>query len=252
MILLASDQVGLRITDYLAKRAQPIDWLILDRLDRGGCNGEIRRAIGAATGPRRVEEAACLADPAFVKDLEAAKPQLGVLAWWPHILKGPVVDVPQKGWINLHPGYLPFNRGKNPNFWCLKEGTPCGAALHFIDHGIDTGPVIARARIETGWEDTGESIHRKCRDLAVQLFKDNFDAIADGSWRPTPQPVEEGTSHRGGEMDVASEITLDATYSARQLLNLVRARMFPPHRTAFFRDSGRTYSVQVTIKEISE
>ena len=252
MILLASDQVGLQITDYLAKRGQAIDWLILDRSDRGGCNGEIQRAIGAATGLRRVEEAACLADGAFVSKLAQTKPQLGVLAWWPYILKGAVVDVPQKGWVNLHPGYLPFNRGKNPNFWCLVDGTPCGAALHFIDRGIDTGPVIARARIDEGWEDTGESIHRKCRELAVQLFKDNFDAIADGSARSFPQPAEEGTSHRGGEMDVASEIDLDGRYTARQLLNLVRARMFPPHRTAFFRDAGRIYSVQVTIKEVSE
>ena len=89
MILLASDQVGLRITDYLAKRGQPIDWLILDRLDRGGCNGEIRRAIGAATGLRRVEEAASLADPAFVKELAQANPRVGVLAWpQPRLARG--------------------------------------------------------------------------------------------------------------------------------------------------------------------
>lgn len=250
MILLASDWVGLGISAYLATRGQPIDWLILDESDRGRCNAEIRRAIAGAAGLRRVESAASLSDPAFVQELAKTKPRLGVLAWWPHILKGPVIDVPQMGWINLHPGYLPYNRGKHPNFWCLVDGTPCGAALHFIDRGVDTGPVIARAQTETSWEDTGESIYRRCRDLAVQLFKDNFDAIVEGSAPPIPQGMADGTSHRGGEMDVASEIDLDASYPARRLLNLIRARMFPPHPTAFFRDGNRTYSVQVTIKEI--
>jgi methionyl-tRNA formyltransferase len=252
VILLASDQVGLRISEYLAERGEPIDWLILDRSDRGGCNAEIRRAIAAAGGHRRVEDAASLADPAFVQQLARTRPRLGILAWWPHLLKGELVDVPQNGWVNLHPGYLPFNRGKHPNFWCLVDGTPCGAALHLIDRNVDTGPVIARARIETGWEDTGASIHRKCRDLAVQLFKDNFDALTQGSARPIPQQADDGTSHRSGEIDQASEIDLDASYPARQLLNLIRARMFPPHPTAFFRDGNRKYSVQVTIKEIGE
>ena len=47
MILLASDKVGLRISEYLAQRGQPIDWLVLDGSDRGGCNAEIRRAIAS-------------------------------------------------------------------------------------------------------------------------------------------------------------------------------------------------------------
>ena len=142
------------------------------------------------------------------------------------------------------------NRGKRPNFWCLVDGTPCGAALHFIDRGVDTGPLIARARIETDWDDTGETVHRKCRELAVRLFKDNFDAIIEGSARPIAQGAEDANSHRGSEMDAASEIDLDASYQARRLLNLIRARMFPPHPTAFFRDGDRAYSVQVIIKEI--
>ena len=52
------------------------------------------------------------------------------------------------------------------------------------------------------------------------------------------------------EIDRASEISLDRRYTARDLLNLIRARMFPPHPTAFFCDDGKRYSVQIAIKEI--
>jgi methionyl-tRNA formyltransferase len=249
VILLAADQVGLQVTEFLARRQEPIDWLVLDAADRGGCNAEIRRALAGAGGTRRVEPAESLSDPAFLRELTAAKPRLGVLAWWPHILKGPLVSIPTLGWLNLHPGYIPYNRGKHPNFWCLVDGTPCGAALHFVDPGVDTGPVIARAQIETRWEDTGETVHRKCRDLAVQLFKDNFDAVIRGTARRAPQVMGEGTAHRSTEIETVSEIDLDQTYTARHLINLMRARMFPPHPTAFFNDGGKTYSVKVVIEE---
>jgi methionyl-tRNA formyltransferase len=252
VIVLATDRVGLQVTEFLAQRKQRIDWLILDPSDRGGCNAEIRRAAEGATGKARVEAAASLADPTFLRQLAETKPRLGVLAWWPFLLKGPVVAIPALGWLNLHPGYLPYNRGKHPNFWCLVDETPCGAALHFVDPGVDTGPVIARARIETGWEDTGESVHRKCREQAVQLFKDNFDAVINGSAKPVPQAMSDGTAHRAADIEPASEIDLDKTYTARHLLNMIRARMFPPHPTASFRDGGKRYSVQVVIKEMPE
>jgi methionyl-tRNA formyltransferase len=247
VILLAADQVGLQISQFLAGRRDPIDWLILDSSNRGGCNDAIRQAVTSVA--TRIGMAESLNDGAFVSELAAARPRLGVLAWWPHLVKGPLLDVPELGWLNLHPGYLPYNRGKHPNFWCLVDGTPCGAALHFIDRGVDTGPVIARARIETGWEDTGETVHRKCRELAVQLFKQNFDAVMRGSARPAPQMLSEGTGHRSGGIETASEIDLDRTYTARQLLNVMRARMFPPHPSAFFRDGDKTYSVKVIIEE---
>lgn len=252
MIVLAADQVGLQVTEFLARRHEAIDWLVLDAADRGGCNAEIRRAAEGASGNRRVEPAESLSDPAFIRAVSDAKPRLGVLAWWPHLLRGPMMAAPELGWLNLHPGYLPYNRGKYPNFWCLVDETPCGAALHFIDRGADTGPVIARARIDASWEDTGQSVHRKCRKQAVQLFRDNLDAVLSGAAKPMAQAMTEGTAHRAAEIDAASEIDLDKTYTARELLNVIRARMFPPHPTASFRDAGKKYSVQVVIKETPE
>jgi methionyl-tRNA formyltransferase len=249
VILLASDWVGLQITEYLVERRQPIDWLVLDAGDRGQCNAPIRRAFARAAGPARVETSQVLQDVAFVAELAKSKPRLGVLAWWPHLLKGPLLEIPDLGWLNLHPGYLPYNRGKHPNFWCLVDETPCGVALHFIDRGVDTGPVVARAPLDTTWTDTGESVHRKCRQLAVELFRDNFDSIIGGSTRPVPQDASDGSSHRAAEIEEASEIDLDRTYTARQLLNVIRARTFPPHPSAFFRDGSKKYSVRVVIEE---
>ena len=44
----------------------------------------------------------------------AGDPDLGVLAWWPKIIKPPLLDFPKHGWINTHPSFLPCGRGKHP------------------------------------------------------------------------------------------------------------------------------------------
>ena len=37
------------------------------------------------------------------------------LAWWPHIIKSHIIDIPKQGVINTHNSLLPFNRGVHPN-----------------------------------------------------------------------------------------------------------------------------------------
>lgn len=252
VILMASDVVGLQITEFLVQQKVRIERLVLDGADRGRQNGAIRQAVEGHLAPTDVISTEAFAQESELRRLGSARPLLGILAWWPRILKGPALELPRLGWLNLHPGYLPYNRGKHPNFWCLVEGTPCGAALHWIDDGIDTGPLLARGLVEAGWEDTGESIHRKCRALAVRLFTDSFEGIVSGRIKAIAQPEGEGSAHRGNEIELSSEIDLERDYQARRLLNLIRARMFPPHPTAYFHDGGKKYSVQVVIKELPE
>ena len=43
--------------------------------------------------------------------------QLNILAWWPYIIREPIISSSKFGTINFHPSLLPYNRGKNYNFW---------------------------------------------------------------------------------------------------------------------------------------
>jgi len=49
--------------------------------------------------------------------------------------------------INIHPGYLPYNRGPNPNLWSFMDDTPKGVTIHYVDEGIDTGDIIAQKKV---------------------------------------------------------------------------------------------------------
>jgi methionyl-tRNA formyltransferase len=51
--------------------------------------------------------------------------------------------------INVHTGILPQYRGNHGAYWALASGDEqnCGVSVHVVDAGVDTGPVIAEARI---------------------------------------------------------------------------------------------------------
>ena len=181
--------------------------------------------------------------------LKNSRPHLGILAWWPYIVKEKILTVPQNGWLNFHPSYLPFNRGKYPNFWCLVDETKCGVSLHFIDEGIDTGDIVARREIEPNWEDTGQTIYEKGISEIISLFKESFQEIKGNRLKRIKQNPKEGTYHKPKEMNEICEINLDKSYTGRKLLNILRAKMFPPHPPAFFYHDGKKYFVEIKIKE---
>jgi methionyl-tRNA formyltransferase len=252
VILLASDYVGLKIAEYLVGRREKIAALVLDAKDRHGYNQRIQQVYQSSGGGGVIAQADQLDDAGFVEKLAATKPRIGILAWWPHLLKGRILTLPELGWVNIHPSYLPFNRGKHPNFWCLADETPCGVSLHYIDAGVDTGDVIAQKRLDISWEDTGETLYYRLRDLAVDLFQDKYDDIVTDTLPRHRQDEAAGSAHRADEMDRLSRIDLDGTYTARRLFNIIRARMFPPYPTAYFQTGHKKYSVRILIKEIRE
>jgi folate-dependent phosphoribosylglycinamide formyltransferase PurN len=64
-----------------------------------------------------------------------------------NILRKQLLEVPRLGVINGHLGLLPEIRGMSSPEWSLLKGVPLGVTLHYIDTGIDTGPVLLRREI---------------------------------------------------------------------------------------------------------
>ncbi len=176
---------------------------------------------------------------------------LGVLAWWPKLISPAVMALAEGGFINTHPSLLPYNRGKHYNFWALVEQAPFGVSLHFVDEGIDSGDIVAQQAIGYDWEDTGETLYRKASQGMVELFKVAYPKIRSGSICRIPQDANKGSLHYAREIDAASKVDLDKSYTARELINLLRARTFPGHPACRFEENGEMYEISVNIKRKS-
>jgi methionyl-tRNA formyltransferase len=189
-----------------------------------------------------------------VHDLAAAEGlafDLGLLAWWPKIIRQPLLSLPRCGFINTHPSLLPHNRGKHYNFWSIVERAPFGVSLHLVDEGIDTGDIVSQMAIPYTWEDTGGSLYQKATAAMLRLFQDTYPKLRNLDFAKRPQDLAAGSAHLASELDAASEIVLDQPYRARDLLNLLRARTFPGHPACTFLDGDDMYEVRVEIKRKS-
>jgi methionyl-tRNA formyltransferase len=175
---------------------------------------------------------------------------LGLLAWWPKIVRKPLLNAPRLGFVNTHPSLLPYNRGKHYNFWALVEQVPFGVTLHKINEGIDTGDIVAQTRIDYDWCDTGETLYKKAQVAMVRLFRETYPLLRTGEYELKPQDIQDGSFHRASELEHASKINLNELYTARDLLNLLRARTFAGHPGCWFEQDGSRYEVSITINKV--
>lgn len=173
----------------------------------------------------------------------------GFLIWWPYILPEHILNIASRGIINTHPSYLPYNRGKNYNFWAIVESAPFGVSLHFVTKDIDSGNIIARKKLSYNWTDTGESLYHMAKNEMINLFKEQYPLIRKNKFNSTPQDSSQGSFHFGFEMQNASNIKLDEYYRARDLINLIRARTFSGFPACTFEDNEKKYEIRTIITE---
>lgn len=249
--LFAANVVGNRIAKFLGDQGEAPACLVLDSDDPVGLNPEIIAGSGV-TDSSLIFESNSLDNAQTREQLRAVDLDLVVLAWWPYILKPELIEIPRLGCLNFHPSFLPYNRGKHYNFWAIVEGAPFGVTIHWVDAAVDSGDIAFQSRIETTWEDTGATLYYKAQEAIVRLFMERFPEIKAGRIPRIPQELDRGSVHRARELEEASRIELDQKYTARALLNLLRARTFPPHPAASFIDEDQRYEVRLEIKRADE
>ncbi len=244
--LFANNWLGWQIAQELRSAGEVIRPLVLHPPDRRR-HGD---AIIAAAGTERewIMDASALDTPAGIARLRDAGAELGVSALFGYRLGTDVLTAFPNGCINVHPSLLPWNRGAYPNVWSIVDHTPAGATIHVMDERLDTGPILRQRQVAVYATDTGYSLYWRTAHAALELFADVWPAIREGRVRPLPQPPG-GSSHRLRDVEAVDEIDLERRYTARELIDLLRARTFPPHAGAYFRAGGRRIYLRLELEE---
>lgn len=102
------------------------------------------------------------------------------------------LEVPVRLPLNIHPGYLPDNRGRAPMAWPIMDQSRAGVTLHVMNEEFDAGPWIAREEVPVYGEDTGHSLAERVEATALSQFRRTWPAIED--LEPVPQEAG-GTYH---------------------------------------------------------
>jgi methionyl-tRNA formyltransferase len=122
--------------------------------------------------------------------------------------------------------------------------------LHYIDEGIDTGPVIADVRFPIEWEDDAASVRGKLKGAGLRLLKEYWRAISSGTATRISQDESRARYYR---LRTPEDGLIDWSRTSTEIYNLVRALVHPwPGAFTFLR--GRKIVVRrvVPVKALAQ
>ncbi|HSC29023.1 MAG TPA: formyltransferase family protein, partial [Vicinamibacterales bacterium] len=102
------------------------------------------RRSGISPPVVRARELNCAA---AVDSLRALDLDYIVCVHFPHVIRRPVLSAARCGVFNLHPAYLPYNRGWHTTSWAILDGTPAGATFHYMNESLDAGDIVYQEQI---------------------------------------------------------------------------------------------------------
>lgn len=118
---------------------------------------------------------------AFVEALRAARVDLVVLAGFMRVLKGDFLRAFEGRIVNIHPSLLPSFPGLEAWKQALDHGVKVtGCTVHFVDAGVDAGPIMGQQTVPVLEDDTPESLHQRIHTAEHELYPKCVAAVARG------------------------------------------------------------------------
>lgn len=160
-------------------------------------------------------------------------PDLIVCVHLRKILQKSIFSLPPKGTINIHPSLLPKYRGLSPQHQAILHGDKeTGVTVHFIDEGVDTGPIIIQKNIPLSEKTYIYDLQMEMLAAYKHLIPEAIELISSKDFQPLKQKA--GTSsYYGALKDSDREIDLKKT--TFEIYNLIRA-VSKPYKGAYYKD----------------
>ena len=120
-------------------------------------------------------------DLALVRELTARRVGLVCHAGFMRILSVPYVRAFAGRAMNIHPSLLPAFPGLHAQRQALEHGAKvAGATVHFVDEGVDTGPIVLQASVPVQPDDTEESLSARILAEEHRLYPEAVRLFAEG------------------------------------------------------------------------
>ncbi len=161
---------------------------IVDASESGSLEAKVSLLVCDRPGAKAIERAEKHGIPTFafspkeypdkeafeteiLNKLEEAEVEFIALAGYMRLI-GPMLLSRFEGkMVNIHPSLLPAFPGKDAIGQALEAGVPeTGVTVHFVDNGMDTGPIVEQATVQVDENDTVEILQQKIHKIEHELY----------------------------------------------------------------------------------
>ena len=138
---------------------------------------ELDRSISDRTSRREAHERT------IMTVLEEHEIEAVILSGYMRILSPLFVRTWKGRLLNIHPSLLPKYPGAHAHRDALADGaTVTGCTVHFVDEGVDSGPILAQRELEVLPDDDEDSLSERVKSLEHKLYPEVIDAFAAGHY----------------------------------------------------------------------
>mgnify|MGYP000656732927 CR=1 FL=1 len=221
-LLTADESAGLHALRLIKSSGHKIVGLVVPN-----ANKAIRRL--AKEWNLKVYKPSNLRSPQFAKWIQFKKVDVLLNIHLLEIIHPENISALKIGGFNLHPGPLPEYAGLHTPSWAIYNGEANhGVTLHWLDPGIDTGPIAYKSIVPIKSKDTGLSLSRRCMLEGMVLVSDLLNDLTNSADRIPRVSQDLSTRNYYGKGQVPQYGTIKWNKSALQIERFVRASNYAP------------------------
>jgi methionyl-tRNA formyltransferase len=179
-------------------------------------------------------------DAEVFKFIKERQPDLIWITDYKFLVPKELINIAPKGCVNLHPSLLPKYRGRAPINWAIIEGQKeVGLTAHFVDEGVDTGPIIEQESVSVSDNEYIGDILNKLYPIYAALSAKVLDKIIGGAPNSRPQNITDSKVYPRRKPEDGK---IDWNQPAKAIRDLVRA-VSKPYPGAFFFAQNNKYTI---------
>jgi len=123
-------------------------------------------------------------DRQLIQELQKNRVDLVCLAGYMRILSGHFIREYSQRIVNIHPSLLPAFHGLDAQHQALEHGVKfSGCTVHFVEEGLDSGPIIAQAMVPVLAGDTAESLSARILKEEHRIYPEALGLVLSGKYR---------------------------------------------------------------------
>ena len=109
----------------------------------------------------------------FLGTIRALEPEVGIVVAYGKILPGALLEIPARGFLNIHGSILPKYRGAAPIQRCIENGeTVTGVTIMRVDEELDHGPMLRIATTDVGPDERTPSLAQRLSGIGAEALMD--------------------------------------------------------------------------------
>jgi phosphoribosylglycinamide formyltransferase-1 len=157
--------------------------VISNHLEAPGLAAAHQRGLAAVALPSKGLDRETY-DRQLIAELQKHRVDLVCLAGYMRILSGHFIREYAQKIVNIHPSLLPAFPGLDAQHQALEHGAKfSGCTVHFVEEGLDSGPIIAQAVVPVLADDTAESLSARILKEEHRIYPEALTLVLSGKYR---------------------------------------------------------------------